>query len=122
MIKDDTWVKAEDIIKSVAPATEDADILAAASRPQRVAVLQEAAGLIIGQRNVDYGDPVENHQHIADIANAITGHSLSARDVALVLASVKLARLAKSPLHRDSYVDLCGYTGIAYECALAEGE
>ena len=121
-MKKDTWVTAEEFLNEANPAAEDAAILAAASEPLRVGILREGANLIVGQRNKDYGDPVENHQHIADIANAITGHSLSARDVALVLASVKMARLAKSPSHRDSYVDLCGYTGIAYECALAESD
>lgn len=117
-MENDKWIDAKDLIRE---ATADADILAVASTPLRVTILDEAANLIVGQRNKDYGDPVENHQHIADIANAITGHALSARDVALILSAVKLARLAKSPDHRDSYVDLCGYTGIAYECAVAEG-
>ena len=114
------WSQVKGVVTAPKPATEEADILAAASRPHRVAVLQEAADLIVGDRNRDYGEPVANHQHIADIASAITGHALSARDVALILPSVKWARLAKSPTHRDSYVDLAGYTGIAYECALGE--
>lgn len=99
---------------------EDDEILRRAATPQRALILEEAAGLICGDRNRDYGEPVANHQHIADIFNAWAGRDLSAREIAMVLGAVKLARRAKSPLHRDSYVDGAGYTGIEYECALAE--
>tara|TARA_R100000951_G_scaffold21510_1_gene17911 strand:+ start:7605 stop:7880 length:276 start_codon:yes stop_codon:yes gene_type:complete len=77
----------------------------------------EAAGLIEGDRNQEYGDPREMHQRAADIYNAYRGAMLTAHDVAMLLLSVKLARLAHMPDHRDSYVDICGYAGIAYEIA-----
>ena len=77
----------------------------------------EAAGLIEGDRNNEYGDPREMHQRAADIYNAYRGAMLTAHDVAMLLLSVKLARLAHMPDHRDSYVDICGYAGIAYEIA-----
>ncbi len=77
----------------------------------------EAAGLIEGDRNNEYGDPREMHQRAADIYNAYRGAMLTAHDVAMILLSVKLARLAHMPDHRDSYVDICGYAGIAYEIA-----
>ena len=72
-----------------------------------------------GERNSDYGDPVVNHMHIAEIANAILGRDLSAREIALILTSVKLARLAKSPTHIDSHADACADLGITFECATA---
>lgn len=87
--------------------------------PMRVLLLEEAAALTGGDRARDYGDTVETHQRIADIFNAITGRDLTARDAALVLVAVKLARLAGNPTHRDSAIDLMAYAGIAYECALA---
>ena len=77
----------------------------------------EAAGLINGDRNHEYGDPREMHQRAADIYNAYRGAMLTAHDVAMILLSVKLARLAHMPDHRDSYVDICDYAGIAYEIA-----
>jgi hypothetical protein len=101
---------------------EDDDILREAAKPHRVAALEEAINLTTGQRNVDYGDPVENHAHIARIFNAITGKDLSARDIAIVHQATKLARRQNTPAHRDSYVDGAAYTGIEYECALAERE
>jgi len=88
----------------------------------RVDLLQEAIGLTSGDRLRDYGGPVETHQHIADIFNAITGRDLTAREVAIFHMATKLARTRTSPTKRDSYVDLMAYAGIAYECAEAEQE
>ena len=81
---------------------------------------KEAAELIDGDRNREYGDPREMHQRAADIFNAYceTRSPLTAYDVAMILLSVKLARLSHMPDHRDSYVDICGYAGIAYEIAI----
>lgn len=87
---------------------------------QRVRVLLTAIDLTTGDRNRDYGEPVANMQHIADIFNAITGKDLTGRDIALVHQATKLARRQTSPTHRDSYVDGAAYTGIEYECALSE--
>lgn len=99
---------------------DDDTILRAAMDPARVVLLDEAIRLTSGDRNRAYGEPVANQAHIAAIFNAITGHDVSARDVALFHVATKLARLAMNPLHRDSYVDLTAYAAIGYECALAE--
>ena len=42
--------------------------------------------------------------------------------MALAMVAVKLARLAKNPGHKDSYVDAAAYLGIAYECAVARDD
>jgi len=99
---------------------DDDDILRTAATPLRALLLQEAEGLTCGDRNRDYGEPVANMQHIADIFNAITGRDITAREVALFHQSTKLARRAKNPTHRDSYVDGMAYTGIEFECASVE--
>lgn len=101
------------------PELEPAYEPTAAEKPQtaRGTILETANTLVHGDRNRDYGDPVDNHRHIARIANAILGTDLSARDVALILTALKLARLAKNRGHTDSYVDGAAYLAIAYECA-----
>lgn len=90
--------------------------------PLRVQCLEEAVRLTTGDRNKDYGDPVENMQHIADIFNAITGRDLTAREVAILHQATKISRRQHSACHRDSYVDDMAYTGIELECAMAEAE
>jgi hypothetical protein len=99
---------------------EDDDILRAAALPLRVALLEEAARLTGTERRAVYGEPVENHEHIARIFNAITGRDLTAAEIATVHMATKLARMIASPDHRDSHVDLMAYAGIRYECILAE--
>lgn len=89
--------------------------------PLRAVLLGEAQALTCGDRQGAYGEPVENHRHIAAVFNAATGRDLTAREAALFQVCVKIARLAKNPTHRDSYVDGMAYLGIAYECAMREG-
>ena len=88
----------------------------------RMQLLKEAIELTSGDRAVDYGDAVTNHQHIAKIFNAITGHDLSAQDIALLHTCTKLSRGQTSPTKRDHYVDRMAYAGIEYECVMAEEE
>ena len=94
----------------------DNDILRHAAVPVRVACLDRAAALTSGDRNREYGEPVENHQRIADIFAAMTGHQMTPREVALFHVATKLARLTRSACHQDSYVDAMAYLAIAYEC------
>jgi hypothetical protein len=91
-------------------------------KENRLALLQEAIDLTGGDRAKDYGNAVANHQHIAKIFNAITGHDLSARDMALIHTCTKLSRGQTSPKKRDHYVDRMAYAGIEYECVMAEEE
>jgi hypothetical protein len=95
------------------------DISGNTEMPLRAQLLREAEEITCGDRHMDYGDPVENHERIATIASAATGHHLSAHDVVMVLIAAKMARARISPLKRDHYVDIMAYAGIAYECAVA---
>jgi hypothetical protein len=94
-------------------------------KPERVQILNEAAGLIVGQRQEDYGTPEENFQRMADYANIHFKKNLennipiSARQTAEYMILLKMARTINSPT-RDSYVDIGGYAGIAGELAKNE--
>lgn len=82
-----------------------------------VPMLHQAEELINGERQKDYGDKLPNFSQIAAFWNAhlkfklMPGHSISAEDVALMMINVKQARLAKSPDHADSILDVAGYAG-----------
>ena len=86
----------------------------------RLTLLKEAIELTSNDRHKDYGNPVTNHRHIAQIFNAITGHNITARDVALLHTCTKLSRGQVSPKKKDHYIDRMAYAGIEYECAMAE--
>ena len=88
--------------------------------PQRLVLLEEAMRLTGVERRAVYGDPVLNHAHIAAIFNAWTGRDLTAAEIVMVHMATKMARMATTPDHRDSHVDLMAYAGIRYECVLAD--
>ena len=80
----------------------------------RAKILQEAEALINGDRAKAYGTPEVNFRRIAAGWEVILNADVTAEQVALCMAWLKIARLAESP-HRDSYVDGCGYLALAAE-------
>ena len=72
-------------------------------------VLSEAGSLVGGDRQAAYGHPARDFQRAAEIMSAILGIEVEADQVPLLMIAVKLSRLAQSPDHRDSMVDICGY-------------
>ncbi|HAM24202.1 MAG TPA: hypothetical protein DCM51_01385 [Actinobacteria bacterium] len=75
-------------------------------------ILDEAARLTATEREAAYGRPLDNHLRIARIWTAILGTTVTPGQVALCMAGVKLSRLAATPSHRDSVVDLAGYARV----------
>jgi hypothetical protein len=49
-------------------------------------------------------------------------HNITPEQVALCMVAVKLSRLVETPGHYDSYVDICGYAGVANACAVTQAE
>lgn len=81
-----------------------------APAPRKQSVIEEGAATI-GDRHATYGRPDENHERIAKIWSAVLDHEVTAEQVVLCMLGLKLARLSRG-WHRDSGVDLVGYTGI----------
>ena len=77
-------------------------------------LLKEARELIGGDRQTDYGDKLKNHQNIADFWSIFLKKKISAHDVAICMALVKVARLMNQH-KKDSYIDGSAYFGIAGE-------
>ena len=79
-------------------------------------VLEEAQEIIYGDREQTYGHPAKNLECIAKMWDAyldsIGTRDLSAKDVAAMMILLKTARLANRPDHRDSIVDICGYSAL----------
>lgn len=72
-------------------------------------VLARAGRLVNGDRQATYGHPAEDFGRTAGLWRALFGWEVSAKDVALAMACVKLSRLRATPDHMDSLVDLAGY-------------
>lgn len=87
----------------------------------RVEALREAAKIISGDRDLQYGGPEENFTRIAKIWSVIVGTEISSEDVAMMMVGLKLARYAsKSGFQPDTWVDIAGYAGCGYEVGSVE--
>ena len=94
--------------------------LEAPSLTPRQDMLRTVERLVSKNRNLDYGEPVENMARTAEMLAAYlgkrTGRELEATDVAAFGIILKLGRLAENPTHSDSWMDVAGYASIGFEC------
>ncbi len=82
----------------------------------RTHVLETANNLITGNREQEYGSPRVNFEHIAQRWSQHVGVPLEGYQVALMMADLKIARMATTGLpHEDSLIDICGYAALAAE-------
>ena len=88
-------------------------------------VLDEANEVIYGEREQTYGRPSKNLECIGDMWSAYVRSRFGSiiqftpEDVATMMVLLKSARLANTPGHRDSLVDICGYAALVERCSEA---
>lgn len=80
----------------------------------RLDTLKAAADRVCGSREEDYGSPEDNFAVIAGLWTAYTGTDVTPKDVAMMMALLKIAR-AKAGSKPDTYVDLAGYAACGAE-------
>tara|TARA_Y100001937_G_scaffold3124_2_gene4027 strand:+ start:5620 stop:5919 length:300 start_codon:yes stop_codon:yes gene_type:complete len=83
----------------------------------REEVLRDAEEMISAIRDEVYGDPLTNHQRIADMWSAILDVDVRPEEVVLCMIAVKMSRLCRVPDHRDSWTDIAGYAALGGEIA-----
>jgi hypothetical protein len=91
---------------------------------QRRILLEQAAGLVDGDRNADYGPPDGDFTAAAFMWQAYLhrtfgqrgGLKLTAHDVAAMMIMLKLARIAWSPDKQDHWADIAGYAACGWDC------
>ena len=89
----------------------------------RVEALREAARIITGDRDRQYGGPEENFARISKVWSMILGVDISNEDVAMMMVGLKVARYAnKSGFQGDTWIDIAGYAGCGYEVGMLELE
>jgi hypothetical protein len=86
----------------------------------RESCLSAAAKLITEDRAASYGDNRDTHHRVSVMWTALTGHPISPEQVCVMMAALKLCRLAHNTGHTDSWVDAAGYLALGAE--LAGGE
>lgn len=71
-------------------------------------ILEEAQGLVYGDRQASYGHPLDDFSRTAKMWSAILGHEVTPEEVGLCMCAVKISRQINKP-KRDNLVDLAGY-------------
>ena len=89
----------------------------------RVEALREAARIISGERDRQYGKPEDNFKRIAKIWSVTLGIEITNEDVAMMMVGLKVARYAsKSGFQPDTWVDIAGYAACGYEVGSLESK
>lgn len=79
------------------------------SAPPREPVTVEATRLVHGDRNADYGHPLDDFTRTGRMWAAILGlREVTPEQVALCMCALKISRQVHRP-KRDNLVDLAGY-------------
>lgn len=81
----------------------------------RAEVLETAKSCVCGQREQDYGSPEDNFSLIARLWTEYVGICLTAKDVAMMMVLLKVARIKSGGGSGDSFVDIAGYAACAGE-------
>lgn len=89
---------------------------------KRTEILDAAKRCVCGDREQDYGSPEDSFGTIAALWNAYLGaaHDLDAKDVAAMLALLKIARIASGHAKEDNWIDLAGYAACGGEIETEE--
>lgn len=90
----------------------------------RAQILNEARHIVTGERESQYGKPEDNFRMIAELwevylqKRCVAGGfyvGILPEDVAIMMALLKVARIATGAGKVDNYVDLAGYAACAGE-------
>ena len=94
-------------------------------RLTRADILHAAEKCVCGQREQDYGTPEDNFETIARLweiylrracMDEAGGVYIDANDAAMMMALLKIARIAAGGGKADSWIDLAGYAACGAEC------
>ena len=88
----------------------------------RKEILATAEKCVNGERQEQYGTPEDNFRTIAEfwqiyLSKKPQPTSIDAHDVAVMMALLKIARIASGQIKDDNYIDLAGYAACAGEIA-----
>jgi hypothetical protein len=105
------------------PFTSSAVIDYEPSNP-RTELLEEADRLVNGDRNNQYGDPIQDFRRTAKMMEAVIEGIIEREggevhvtpaDVALLISCVKMSRIVWMPEKMDSWADLAGYAACGWD-------
>jgi Domain of unknown function (DUF6378) len=77
--------------------------------------LLDRASAVVCHRRGTYGAPDSVFECVASRWSQVLGVTVTARQVAICLIDLKVARLTHDPRHSDSVTDIAGYAGCLAE-------
>lgn len=84
----------------------------------RAGILHRAEHMVCGHREQDYGSPEDSFTIIAALWSAYLGRVIDPKDVAMLMALLKIARIRSGKGTADSFIDLAGYAACGGEIAV----
>lgn len=90
----------------------------------RKETLEAAIKTVCADRQDQYGEPERNLGNIAAMWSTYLGAEIAPKDVAAMMALLKICRIATGKPKADNWIDLAGYAAIGAEAEDddAEGE
>jgi hypothetical protein len=84
--------------------------------------LDGAIKCVCGERDQQYGNPLTNFTKIAEFWTTYKGVKFSAKDVAAMMALLKIARVSSGQAKNDNWIDAAGYMGCGCEIESTDTE
>ena len=88
--------------------------------PTNTEKLFNDATTLVHERGVVYGHAIYNMQRISKSVSAYIDYPIMPHDIPIINVIQKISRLAESPGHYDSVVDVCSYMALYKLCIDAE--
>ena len=76
-------------------------------------ILKQASSYVGDSREKEYGNKLKNHDIIAKLLAAYKDIEFTARDVAVMMALLKIARTKQGKVSEDTFIDGAAYMAIA---------
>lgn len=115
---DAAGVSAESLQYAASKVWPEVNLLTIDRDRERDRLLKEAGAAISGDRERDYGSARDGFARTGRLIAAILDlDEITAEQVALILAALKISRLAQNTGHRDSWLDLIGYAALGGDIA-----
>jgi hypothetical protein len=86
----------------------------------RKEILDKATEQVTGHRETDYGTPEDNFSVIGKLWSAYLDIEVTSKDVAMMMALMKIGRIKSGTATNDSFVDLAGYAACGGEIVSKE--
>ena len=88
----------------------------------REEILKEAIKCVCTDRNAQYGKPEDSFRMIANLWETYLNRPLTAHDVGMMMALLKIARIMTGQTKADNYIDAAGYIACAAQCKVEQND